>query len=490
MHEVSTERPMPQWVTLATLGAAVLTCALEISMLFPSLPTIIRDFGDPAAVFWTVTIHYLTAASSVALSGRLGDLFGRKRVLLVVLALSLCGSLLSFNAPTLLGVVIGRGIQGLSAAAIPLAFGLVRQTLPPARVPFGVGIVASVAPVVGGIGALIGGVLVDYASWRALFAVSAIAAALTIALAYWVLPPGVRGARKQLDIVGGVLVPPAIAALLLAIHFARHWGWIDARTLGLCAAGLAVLAFWYRYESRHPDPLIDVRLLNRRQIGLANLGMALFGLGALQNNQIFSILLQQPTWTGAGFGVTATQTGLLFVPFIVVNMIGGPLSGRLAARYGGRISTLLGMCLTAVGWTALALDHSQFWFVMAMAYTQCLGIAMLFAALPNLVVEDAPGDRTSEATGVLSVVRQVAASIGTQVIGYTLATSTVSDAAGGAAKYPTDTAFTLTMVFVAAVCVASVLVVLMLPKRTHAGLQVKTDDNRADVARRRGASAR
>jgi MFS family permease len=478
---------MPQWVTLATLGAAVLTCALEISMLFPSLPAIIRDFGDPAAVFWTVTIHYLTAASSVALSGRLGDLFGRKRVLLVVLALSVCGSLLSLNASTLVGLVIGRGIQGLSAAAIPLSFGLVRQTLPAARVPFGVGIVASVAPVVGGIGALIGGVLVDHASWRAIFLVSAIAAALTIALAYWVLPPATRGARKQLDIIGGVLVPPAIAALLLAIHFARGWGWVDVRTLGLCAAGAAVLAFWYGYELKHADPLIDVRLLGRRQIGVANLGMALFGLGALQNNQIFSILLQQPAWTGAGFGVTATQTGMLFVPFIVVNMIGGPLSGRLATRYGGRVPALMGMCLTAIGWTALALEHSQLWFVMAMAYTQCLGIAMLFAALPNLVVEDAPSDRTSEATGVLSVVRQVAASIGTQVIGFTLATSTVSEA-GSATKYPTDAAFSLTMVFVAAVCVASVLVALMLPKRTHPRVSAATDE--ADVARRPGARVR
>jgi MFS family permease len=473
MHDVSVERSTPQWLTLAALGAAVLTCAFEISMLYPALPALIREFGDPAAVFWTVTIHYLTAASSVALSGRLGDLFGRKRVLLVVLALSLCGSLLSLSSTTLLGLVIGRGMQGLSAAAIPLSFGIVRQALPPARVPFGVGIVASVAPVIGGVGALIGGLLVDHASWRVLFAVSALVATLTIVLVYCVLPQGARGAKKQIDFVGGMLLPPSIAALLLAIHFARSWGWLDVRTLALCAAGLALLAFWRRYESRHADPLIDVRLLGQRRIGIANLGMALFGLGALQSNQIFSILLQQPAWTGAGFGATATQTGMLFVPFIVVNMIGGPLSGRLATRYGGRVPALMGMWLTAIGWTALALEHSTLWFVMAMAYIQCLGIAMLFAALPNLVVEDAPGDRTSEATGVLSVVRQIAASIGTQVIGYTLATSTVVDRAGGAAKYSTEAAFTLTMAFVAAVCVASVLVVSRLPKRTHPVLQVQ-----------------
>ena len=462
-----------QWSTLATLGMAVATCAAEISMLFPSLPAIIREFGDPAAVFWTVTIHYLTAASSVALSGRLGDLFGRKRVLLVVLSLSLCGSLISLASTSLPGVVIGRGIQGLSAAAIPLAFGLVRQILPSSRVPFGVGIVASVAPVVGSIGALVGGVLVDQASWRAIFAVSAALAVLTLVLAVWVLPAsGSSGVRKQIDVIGGVLVPPGIASLLLAIQFSRGWGWLDLRTLGLCTVGLVVLASWYRYESQHPDPLIDVRLLKVRQVGLANLGMALFGLGALQNNQVFSILLQQPAWTGVGFGATATQTGMLFVPFIVINLVGGPLSGRLAARHGGRLPALIGMALTSVGWTALALHHSDLWFVMAMAYTQCLGIAMLFAALPNLVVESAPADRTSEATGVLSIVRQFAASLGTQVIGYTLAMSTVSAPAGGAAKFPSDAAFTVTMGFIAAVCIVSVFVALLLPKRANVAVQV------------------
>jgi MFS family permease len=196
--------------------------------------------------------------------------------------------------------------------------------------------------------------------------------------------------------------------------------------------------------------------------------MALFGLGALQNSQILSLLLQQPAWTGVGLGMSATMTGVLFMPFIVVNLVGGPLSGRIAARHGGRRPALIGTSLTTVGWTAIFVHHSELWFVMVMAYVQTLGIAMLFAALPNLVVEDAPSDRTSEATGVLSVVRQFAASVGTQVIGYTLAIATVADEAGGVARYPTDSAFTLTLAWVAAACVASVLVTLMLPRRTPA----------------------
>ena len=339
--------------------------------------------------------------------------------------------------------------------------------MPRERVPFGIGVVATAAPVVGGVGALLGGLLVDHLSWRWIFGTSAALTACTILLVWWALPQSAppSNRKKTIDVVGGVLLPPAVAALLLAIHHSRQWGWVDARTLGLLAAGFAVLAYWYRHEWKHADPLIDVRLLQRRQIRLANLGMALFGLGALQSMQILSLLLQQPSWTGVGLGISATMQGMFFVPFIVINLVGGPLSGRLAARHGGRRAALIGMSLTAIGWTALAFEHSQLWFVLAMAYVQTLGIAMLFAALPNLVVEDAPGDRTSEATGVLSVVRQFAASIGTQVIGYTLATSTVIDPSGDGARFPTDAAFTLTFGFVAIVCWLSVAVSSMLPKR-------------------------
>ena len=464
---MSTSPPERTPALLAALGMAVCACALEISMLFSALPALVKTFGDPGTVFWTVTIHYLAAASSVALSGRLGDLYGRRRVLMIVLSVALCGSLLSYFSPSLLGIIVGRGIQGLSAAAIPLAFGLVREQLPPARVPSSIGIVATLAPVTGGIGALLGGVLVDQAGWRTIFAVSAGWMALTLVCLALFVPGRATSSHRRIDILGGVLLPPAIAALLLAIEGAKHWGWLHAGTLGLAAASLALLAFWYRHEAAHPDPLIDVRLLSHRQIGLANLGMALFGLGALQNTQLLSLLLQQPVESGAGLGVSATQVGALFTPFIIVNLVGGPLSGRIAAKHGGRPAALLGMALAAIGWIALALWHDTLWFVMAMAYLQMLGIAMLFAALPNLVVEIAPPDRTSEATGVLSVTRQFAASIGTQVLAFTLATSTVS-VPGATAHYPTDDAFTLAMAYIAVVSIVAVFIATRLPKRAAA----------------------
>ena len=236
--------------------------------------------------------------------------------------------------------------------------------------------------------------------------------------------------------------------------------------MGLVATSLVLLVTWYRHESAHHDPLIDVRLLGHRQIGLANLGMALFGLGALQNVQVLSLLLQQPPATGVGLGVSATTMGALFTPFILINLVGGPLSGRIAARRGGRQAALIGMTLTAIGWTAIAISHDQLWFVMTMAYIQTLGIAMLFAALANLVVEVAPPDRTSEATGVLSVTRQFAASVGAQVIAFTLATSTVSVAGTASARFPTNAAFTLATSYLALVCTVAVVVTLMLPRRT------------------------
>lgn len=449
---------------LPALCAAVAACTAEISMVFAALPAMAREFGDASSVFWTVTIHYLMAASTVALSGRLGDLFGRRRTLLIVLGLALVGSLLSYASPSLGGIIAGRALNALGAAAIPLSFGLLREALPAVRVPLGVGIVASVAPIAAGVFMLVGGLLVDHGGWRLLFLTSATFLLLAMLLVAAAAPREAVATSRKLDIPGALLLPPAIAMLLMSIENAKHSSWFDARTLALAMGSLIVLGIWYRHESRQTEPLIDVGLLRNRQIGLANLAMALFGLGALQSAQLLSVLLQQPPDTGAGLGVSATRMGVLLAPFILLNLVGGPLSGRIAASRGGRTAALAGMVMTLIGWGGIALIHDSLAFVLTMAYAQSAGIALLFAALPNLVMEIAPPERTSEATGVLSVVRQFAASIGAQVVAFLLASQTMQRP-GSVTRYPTDAAFTLTFGYVAVCCFVAVVIAMLLPRR-------------------------
>lgn len=451
----------------AALILAETTAAIELTMTYSALPTILKAFPGNASVPWLITSHFLVYAAGAALCGRLGDLYGLKRVLLWVLSIALCGSLLSVFSDGLGWLIVGRGMQGLAGAVVPLAYGVVRRSLPQARIPLAVSVIAMAATVVGSMGLLIGGVVIDNFPWRAIFYVSSATAALALlACALWVPHIPARSGNNRLDLVGGILFVPGITALLYAIMQAKGAGWSNPVTLSFFFGGLLVLAGWLAYELRHPDPMIDLRLMRRRQICLGDAAMALLCLGALQYSQVLPILLQQPSASGQGFGLSATTTGLLQLPIMVLYLAGGPWSGYLTTRYSARTAALVGGMLVSVGWVAIAIDHSNLVFLMGMDYVQALGMAVLFSAIPNLIVEDTPAERVSEATGMLSVIRSVSLAVGSQVYGFALATSTIADPAGGLAKFPSPAAYTLAFSLIAGVCLLLLSVAFWLPRRS------------------------
>jgi MFS family permease len=180
---------------------------------------------------------------------------------------------------------------------------------------------------------------------------------------------------------------------------------------------------------------------------------------------VLPIIMQQPEWTGLGFGLTATVTGLLQLPIMLLYLCGSPLSGYLAGRYGARQATLVGAALISIGWVAIALNHSNLWFLMAMDYVQALGMAVLYASIPNVIVEEAPTERVSEATGVLSVLRSVSLGIGSQMVAFTLTLAVISDPDKGPGKFPAEIAYTLTFGGMALACLLLFAAAYALPRR-------------------------
>ncbi|MES2258472.1 MAG: MFS transporter [Pseudomonadota bacterium] len=459
------------------------TAAVELTMTFSALPSIMKAYPGSTAVPWLITAHFLVYAAGAALCGRLGDLYGLKPVLLTVLSIALCGSLLSSFSEGLGFLIAGRGMQGLAGAVVPLAYGVVRRSLPSARIPFAVSIIAMAATVMGSAGLLIGGVVVDNFAWRSIFYVSATMAALSlVACALWV--PAVPGQRDgaKLDLIGGVLFVPCITALLYSVMQAKSTGWSNPATIGFLAGGAAVLVVWLVYELRHASPMIDLRLMRRRQTGLGDIAMALLCLGALQYSQVLSVLLQQPLASGHGFGLSATTAGLLQLPVMALYLVGGPWSGYMTTRYGARTAALVGGALLSAGWIAITLEHASLPVLMAMDYVQALGMAVLFSAIPNLIVEDTPAERVSEATGMLSVIRSVSLAVGSQMIGYLLATSTIADPAGSAARYPSPGAYTLAFSVIAGICLLLLAVAYILPRRRKPVLTVQAESEKRTAA--------
>jgi MFS family permease len=451
---------------LLVLLVTEINSAFEVGMMYGILATLVREFGDPAGVGWLITAFLLVGAAAAALCSRLGDLYGRRRVVMVMLAFAVSGSLVSAISTGLPGLIFGRALQGVAAALLPLCIGLVREYFPAPRVPVAIGWLAAIASFSAGVGILFGGWLADNTGWRMTFWIGAGHAALSLLCVLFLLPPSRAHARSgPLDVLGGVLFAPAIAAVLLAITRLKGSGWSDPITLALAIGGAALLAMWARREWTHPDPMLDVRQFTQRQIGLTMLIMALFGLGTAQLMLVVLMLGQQPVWTGVGLGLTATLAAMIKIPASVAGLFGAPWSGHLAARHGARRAALVGSVIICASWIGMMLWHAAVWQLVALSFIATLGGAILYAAIPNLVVEVAPAERTSELNGMSHVLRTLGTAIGTQVVSVLLASSTVRDPGGGAAKYPTESAYLLALGAVSVCAALSVLVVLALPKR-------------------------
>jgi MFS family permease len=426
------------WRTVLTaLVIAELAAGLETTLMFAALPTALRLSERPGEIGLLITGYLLVSAAAAAVCSRLGDLLGRKAVLLAMLGLATIGSIISALSPDLHWIIAGRAIQGLSGAVLPLCYGLLRESLPARRAPFGIGLVSAANSFSAAAGFIIGGVIVDRFRWQDIFVCSALLTALGLLACWVVLPPSRRvEPLARPDLLGGLLFSPAIGLVVWGISLLPRigagaiapWAWI--------IAGLLLLGVWAMHEYRQDAPLIDVRLLANRRILAGNLASICASLGALQVLLVFPVLLQQPVWTGVGFGLTATLTGLLKLPSNLASVVGAGWGGALCARIDNR-RVMVGAALSSlIAWAWLWAQHDQLWWTVVLVCFSSAGFTTLFTGVINIVVSTAPPDRASEATAMTSTFRTVAQSVGSQIVTTLFAAELVRRGAGPAFPAP------------------------------------------------------
>nr|WP_277949728.1 MFS transporter [Rhodococcus rhodnii] len=431
--------------------------AFETSMMFAAMPTLIAEFEtDAATAGWAVTSFLLVAAASAAVCGRLGDLYGRERVLVVVLAAAAVGSLVSALGDSLTSIVVGRTIQGAAGAILPLCIGIARAHLPAARVPVAVSLISGSAVAAGAASLLVAGALIDFASWHLIFVVTAVYATGALLLVVFVLPwqPRTVATREPIDHLGAVMLSSAVAAILLGVNKAQSWGWSDVRVLALVVGGVAALGLLVVRELRIPNPIVNLRLFTHRKYAItmiATLTIAAGPMGVI--TMIVPLVLQTSEAGGFGHGLSPTHAGWISFLGAMVGFAFTPLSGRIAAATGARTAMLLGTALFAVGTGLLIVGHDSLAVMALMIVVVSIATAFAFTALPNLVVEAVPQRNTSEATGTNTVVRTVGQGVGTSIATMMLAHATLSG---------TDPAAGLVAVGVLVLTLAVVTFVLVL----------------------------
>jgi len=447
-----------KWLALiSVLVLADIVSGVESMMIYSAMKTMITLYGDGASVGWLVTAYLLVSAASAAIFGRLGDLYGRKRMILIVLACAVIGSLISAMTKDLTVMIIGRALQGVSGAIMALSFGLAREVLPPGKLPLAIGILYSAGAIGGTGGMVLGGILVDAGAWHSLFLVGAAVAGLSFLFTAIALPPGAGASNPgKIDKLGGILFVPAVAAMLLGLTNIRAWGLFDSRILLLLAGGAGLFAIWLRYEWRHPDPLINVRLFARREALTALLCIGLFAAGGAQAMQLQMLFLQQPVATGIGLGVSATLAGVaLLVPNLTAVLM-SPVGGYLVSLRGNRFVVMTGFLLNLFAWLSLMVFNDDLWTVVALVSFGCMaGNALLGVGIYNAVISAAPLDRTSEASGVLTVMRGLSHAIGAQLIMVILASSTITSPMHGG--HPAPSGYLTVFAMIAGLSVVGVI---------------------------------
>ncbi len=424
---MTAERAHPT-LTLGVLSTAGMAYAVMAPAVNPALPTIQRDLhATESGITFLVTAFLLSAAVGTGIIGRLGDMFGKKRVLVWTLAILAGGTLLAALAHSLPLLIVARAIQGVGGGIFPLSFAIIRDELPRERVPGSIGLMSSIISVGGSTGLVVGGLVVEHLGWHSLFWMPlAVTVAATVAIWRFVPESPVR-APGRINWTAAALMSIGISTILIGISKAVSWGWGSPKTLGLIAAGFAVCALWVAVESRSDHPLIDMGMMRLRGVWTTNVVAFLLGAGMYALFFVLPRYLQEPKSTGYGFGVSIVMSGVYVTPTTVGVLLTGLAAGVIERRFGSKSATIVGSAMTSVALVSLTLANSSPWEVLLSMACFGVGIGLAFAALGNLVVEAVGPHQTGAAGGMNTVMRMIGGALGGQLAGTFIAAHTLPD---------------------------------------------------------------
>jgi EmrB/QacA subfamily drug resistance transporter len=411
-------------VTLAILTLAGIAFALQQTMVIPALPTLQRDLHTTTTwVTWVLTVFLLVASVATPILGKLGDQYGKERLLVLSLAAFLLGSVIAACAWNIWVLIGARAIQGAGGAVFPLSFGIIRDEFPKEKVGVAIGLVSAVFGIGGGFGIVLSGVIVDNISWRWLFVVGGIAIAIAVVLVHRFVPESPIKTPSRVDVVGAILLSGGLIALLLALTEGETWGWTSGRILALGAASAVLLVAWGVAELKVADPMVDMRMLARREVLLTNVtamiaGFAMFGAFVLVPNFVempHGVSSTVQHMVHYGFHASATKAGLYLLPSSVTLLFAGPLAGLIGRRIGSKWPLAAGLLLVGVASGLLAAWHDEPWQVLLAMPILGVGVGFAFAAMATLITEAVRPTETGVATGMNTVMRTVGGVIGGQV---------------------------------------------------------------------------
>ncbi|MED7947721.1 MFS transporter [Streptomyces sp. BE303] len=406
--------------TLALTGTVAAIMQTLVTPLIGELPKLLNT--TPSNATWVITATLLSAAVFVPVSGRLGDLLGKRRMLLACCVPLFVGSVICALTSSVLPMIVGRGLQGVGMGVVPLGISLLREVLPPERLGSAIALVSASMGIGGGLGLPISAAVAEYASWRVLFwGAAALTVAITAMIWFLVPAPAVRPAGGRFDLVGAIGLGAGLVCLLLPVSKGGDWGWTDGLTLGLFGAAVLLLLAWGRWELRIAEPLVDLRVTARPRVLLTNAASVLVGFGMYAQALIIPQLLQLPEATGYGLGRSMLAMGLWMAPSGLMMMAVSPLGGRLSAARGPKFTLVAGALAIATGYGLSMVLIGSTWGVLVVTLVCNAGVGLAYGAMPALIMSAVPLSETASANSFNTLMRSLGTSLSAAVVGVVLA---------------------------------------------------------------------
>ncbi|MET9552216.1 MFS transporter [Streptomyces sp. NPDC006645] len=472
-----TSRPGGVVATLALAGTTAAIMQTLVTPLIADLPKILNTSASNAT--WVITTTLLVAAVCVPVVGRLGDLVGKRTMLLVCSVPLIAGSVVCALSSSVIPMIVGRGLQGMGMGMVPLGIALLRDVVPTEKLSSSIALVSASMGIGGGLGLPIAAAVAQYANWRVLFWGSAVLATIIGALIWFLIPSVPASAKGQrFDAPGALSLGAGLVSLLLAISKGADWGWGSGTTLGLFAAAVVLLVGWGMWELRTKDPLVDLRTTARPRVLLTNIASIFVGFAMYASMLVAPQLLQFPEATGYGLGQSILAAGLWMAPGGLMMMVVSPLGGKLTNAYGPKVTLLGGVLVIAAGYALSLVLMGSAWGIMVSIMVTSSGVGLAYGSMPALIMSSVPLSETAAANSFNTLMRSLGTSIGAAVIGLVLSQMTTGI---GGFSIASESGFRTALLIGCGVALVSAAIAAAIPAvRTVTGGQDKPLTNSAE----------
>jgi MFS family permease len=522
----SVKIPTFAWKVLAILSCIATMVMYAETMLIPAIPDLIKDFHVSYSMSsWILTAYLVAGAVMTPIAGNLSDIYGRKKILLIIMVIYAVGVSLSAFATNIYFMLVARAIQGIGMSMFPIAFGIVRDVFPREKISIGQGVITSMFASGAVIGLAAGGIIIQNYGWRStFFTIIPIAIALLLIIRRFInvdegeqqlqeqeqeplqkqsklvennnnnnnnnnnLEEGIKNKNNensgkkhanQIDVKGAITLAATITLFLLVLTFIETTGGstIATNTANnnssnssttllpfLIIGGITSFALFVIVERRSKYPLVDFRLMLNKAILPANLIIMLVGLSMFMVFQTIPILVRNPG--PVGFGEDAISTGKVQLPFAVVLLIFGPTSGFIVSKLGSLKPIILGTCITAAAFIGLLVFHSTELLVSTNLAILSTGLSLTSVGAMNVIILSTPRQFSGITLGMSTLMRIIGAAIGPALAGMYLQThQSLLNIHGIAQYFPSADSFNLIFLSAVVISVISIVLAIILRQR-------------------------